>query len=509
MPEAILFFAKKDCDLTLACLVAMAEIYRNDFGVNLLGPTFTSAGSVVAAHLEEATNAAGVQGFSELKNSTIGKILLNARNGGVVESRVVRASKVWEKRKEPADAKKVYCLDLNSLYPSSQVNHANMYGEPTLYSPAEKAHGPRMLTAVSNQNPYGNEYRSCLMLRHELEDRFGEHVLSIRSNHTNQRCAVLPRYWPDAFAVSAVSHGRKPILTFHQHDGFYHVLESGLHHEFCKFRTPENDFRNSVKYQLTMEAHERHRKHCERVFGRHFELRFVQTTDCNFHTSYTMRNGSTFSDMGVALASVRRDRPELCISASHPSSMSIDEVLSDKRRPDGTLLTGFAVIKAKFDAKRHLGTEQFGFLVEASAITKDMLTPYTLGQIERIARLQTPDPEEVERVLSKFYESLKNIRRLHMRNSHSRWVTVTLDHARFLKFIGCEITDVAHVVLFASLTNESQKLHPYRRTIENLLQRREDYQRELKTLKIMHSPGVDERKRMELLKTLIFLAKIR
>ena len=146
--------------------------------------------------------------------------------------------------------------------------------------------------------------------------------------------------------------------------------------------------------------------------------------------------------------------------------------------------------------------------MEASAITKDMLSPYTLSQIERIALLQTPDPEEARRVLDKFYESLKTTRRLHMRNSHSRWVTVTLDHARFLKSIGCEITDVAHVVLFASLTSESQSAHPYRRTIESLLQRREDYQRELKRLKEELSPSQEQIRRMALLKTLIFLAKI-
>lgn len=322
----------------------MAEIYRKDFGVNLLGSSFTSAGSVVAAHLEEVTNAAGVQGFSEIKNSTIGKILLNARNGGVVESRVVKATKVWEKRKEPEDVKKIYCLDLNSLYPSSQVNFACMYGEPTLYSPSEK--DPKMFKAVSNMNPYGNEYRSCVMLRHELEDRFEEKVLSIRSNHTNQRCAVLPKYWPDAFAVSArKTKGKKPVLTFHQHDGYYHVLESGMHHEFCKFRLPENDFRNAVKYQLTMEAHARHRDYCEKVFGKHFKIRFVQTTDCNFHTSYTMKNGSVYPDMGAALEKVRRSRPDLCISASHPTSLSVAEALSEKQRPDGSLLTGFIVLK--------------------------------------------------------------------------------------------------------------------------------------------------------------------
>jgi hypothetical protein len=331
-------------------------------GVDLLGPCFTSAGSVVAAHLEDATNAAAVTGFCEVRNSTAGKILLNARNGGVVESRVINAAKVWEREGEELDVKKVFCLDLNrfvcaggttlqainavtfrrSLYPSSQVNSANMYGEYTVYSPASE--NPDMLEAASNFNPYGNEYRSVSMLRHELEDRFGENIISMRSNHGNQRCAVLPRYWPDAFAVTKNRRG-EVVLTFLQHDGYFHVLEPSLHHPNCRFNTPDNDFSHSPKYQMTVEMAEKHRAYCEAVFSHRFKLRFVQTTDCNFHSHYVMRDGTKYANMGVALSHIRQKRPELCISAPHPSKMSVAELLSLKARPDSSVYTGFVVIK--------------------------------------------------------------------------------------------------------------------------------------------------------------------
>ena len=498
-------YLRNDCDLTLACLVSMAEIYRSELGVDMLGPSFTSAGAVVAAHLEDATNSAAVQGFCEIKNGTVGRILLNARNGGIVESRVVQASKIWE-REDPVDTAKVFCLDVNSLYPSVQAIHSNPYGEYTVYSPLDPKN-PNDLVATSNFNPYGNEYKACAMLRHELEDRYGETVLSFRSNHSNQRIAVLPRYWPDSFAVS--KRDGKVTLTFHQHDGYYHVLEPNLHAEDCKFYEGDNGFFNSPRYQLTMAAFERHRKYCEAVFSSRYELRFLQTTDCAFHSPYATAAGRTYANMKLALAGVRRRRPELCISAPHPSRMTVTEALSGAERADGSTLTGFAVIKASYDCKRHLGTSQFGFLVEASAITKDMLSPWTVGEIERVARLQTSDPNEATITLGKFYESLKKIRRLHMRNAHSRWVTITLDHARFLRSIGVEIEEVAHVVLFASLTRESQSAHPYRTTIERLLRGREDLQRELAALKRAASPTQEQKRRMTLLKTLIFVMKIR
>jgi hypothetical protein len=498
-------YLRNDCDLTLGCLVAMTEIYREHFGVDMLGPSFTSAGSVVAAHLEESTNAKGVQGYCEIRNGTVGRILLNARNGGVVESRVVKATKIWERENE-LDAAKIFCLDVNSLYPSVQAIHNNPYGEYTVYSPLDPSNS-ELLSATSNFNPYGNEYKACAMLRHELEDRYGELVLSMRSNHSNQRIAVLPRYWPDSFAVTKNIDG-KVVLTLHQHDGYYHVMIPNLHSEGCRFHTDDNDVRWSPKYQLTMQAFQRHREYCETVFGPHYQLRFVQTTDCAFHSPYTMSSGRTFPNMTAALTRVRRERPELCISAAHPSRLTVGEIVSEKERADGTVLTGFAVIKASYDPVKHLKTGQFGFMVESSAITKDMLSPWTRAEIQRVARLQTSDSAEAEAMVSKFYDSLPSTRRLHMRNSHSRWVTVTLDHLRFLRSIGGVIEAVAHVILFASLTRESQREHPHRAQIEVLLRRRQDLQLELTTLKKLANPTSDELRRMSLLKTLIFLAKI-
>lgn len=499
-------YLRNDCDLTLACLVSMSEIYRNHLGVDMLGPNFTSAGAVVAAHLEEVTNAKAIQGFCEIKNGSVGRILLNARNGGIVESRVVQGNKIWE-REEPVEAARVFCIDINSLYPSVQVLHSNPYGEYTMYSP-RNPQNPDELTAISNFNPYGNEYKSVMMLRHELEDRYGETFLSMRSNHSNERVAVLPRYWPDAFAVTRRKDG-KVVLTFLQHDGYYHVQMPDLHAETCQYHEEDNDLRISGMYQRTMASFDRHRRYCETVFGPLFELRFVQTTDCSFHSPYVTADGKTYRNLSRALAAVRLRRPELCISAPHPSHLTVGEVLSDRPRYDRSTLTGFAVIKASYDCVRHLGTNQFGFLAESSAITKDMLSPWTQAELERVARLQTRDEERARDLVAKFYKTLPTTRRLHLRNKHTRWVAVTLDHARFLKGIGVEIEEVAHVVLFASLTRESQDLHPYRTTIEKLLRNREDLQRELAALKKIPEPTEEQKRRMTLLKTLIFVLKIR
>ncbi len=163
----------------------------------------------------------------------------------------------------------------------------------------------------------------------------------------------------------------------------------------------------------------------------------------------------------------------------------------------------------KINAEKKFGTSQYGFLVEASAITEDMLSDYTKSEIERIARLQTPREERARVVVDKYYESLKKNRRLHLRNEHSRWVTITLDHLRFLVSIGAKILGVAHVVLFASLTPESQRLHPYRARIESLLRRREDVQREAAGIKRLVFPTKEQLNRGSFLKCLAFLTKIR
>jgi hypothetical protein len=92
-----------------------------------------------------------------------------------------------------------------------------MYGEYSVYSPADPSK-PEELVNVSNFNPYGNEYRACAMFRHELEATYGDTVLSIRSNHTNERRAMLPKFWPDALAVTRDKSG-KVWLNVLQHDG--------------------------------------------------------------------------------------------------------------------------------------------------------------------------------------------------------------------------------------------------------------------------------------------------
>ena len=156
-----------------------------------------------------------------------------------------------------------------------------------------------------------------------------------------------------------------------------------------------------------------------------------------------------------------------------------------------------------------MGTSQFGFLVENSAVTRDMLSPFTISELKRSAKLSTADADEAERIVERYLDSLPRTKRLHMRNAHSRWVTVTIDHARFLKSIGVEIEGVAHAILFASLSAESQSLHPYRSKIENMLRAREDLQRELKVLKSLAFPTREQLRLMALKKTLAFLLKIR
>lgn len=167
------------------------------------------------------------------------------------------------------------------------------------------------------------------------------------------------------------------------------------------------------------------------------------------------------------------------------------------------------VNRASFDCRRHMGTEQFGFLVENSAITKDMLSPFTLSEMKKAALLSTSDEAEAAKIVEKYLRLLPKTKRLHMRNEHSRWVTVTLDHARFLKSIGVKIEKVAHAVLFASLSSESQRVHPYRTRIERMLRMREDQQRDIARLKTLMFPTMEQLRLMSFKKTLAFLTKIR
>lgn len=335
----------QDCDLTIGCLLRMCALYKECFGIDVLGGSFTSAGAIVTSHLEKKINEGGVIGFTQCRNGTIGRLLLAARTGGITEARCHLADKIRERGQPEADVAKVVALDFTSLYPSTLSDFPSNYGEATLYSPAEDS-GGEVLKAASNFNPYSNEYRACELLKFEIADRYGEELLSIRSNTTNERVAVLPRYWPDAFAVSTRGDG-KVVLSMLMHDGFYHVREKGLHHENCRFnKGEENDFMNSDDYVKTLAMAEKHKRFCGAVFAAEdFELRFVQTTDCAFHSPYVLSGGARFRDAGAVVDHARLARPEMCVAAAHPPAISLSEVLSPKPRPDGTVLTGFIVLK--------------------------------------------------------------------------------------------------------------------------------------------------------------------
>jgi len=156
-----------------------------------------------------------------------------------------------------------------------------------------------------------------------------------------------------------------------------------------------------------------------------------------------------------------------------------------------------------------MGTGQFGMLYESSAIKFEDLTEYTRSEVEKLIRLQTSDEKRVQSCMARYKADLAKTRRLHLRSSHSRYAVCTIDHFRFLVSIGCEITSVKHVVLFASMSDESQRLHPYRTSVQRMLEAREDMQREKACLAALESRTRDQETRLHLLTTLAFLAKIR
>jgi len=199
----------------LAALVEMDSLYASEFGVDLLSCRYTSAGAVITSHLDAMINKAGVQGFSQIKNATVGKLLLRGRLGGIVESRVRRSGRLVEDP-EGAMASRIIGLDLNQLYPSMQYLYNNMLGEMTLYS---DANGTGVLEQTSNLNPYSEEYKAVAVYRAMLEEN-GEKVLAVYSNHTNERKPLLPRYYPDALFVT-VKEGQSGVtLIMFQYDGW-------------------------------------------------------------------------------------------------------------------------------------------------------------------------------------------------------------------------------------------------------------------------------------------------
>jgi len=92
----------------------MDDLFAKEFGVDMLGCSYTSAGAIISSHLDTVINKAGVQGFSQIKNATIGKLLLRSRVGGIVESRVRRNGALFESD-DGAPSRAVYGLDLNQV----------------------------------------------------------------------------------------------------------------------------------------------------------------------------------------------------------------------------------------------------------------------------------------------------------------------------------------------------------------------------------------------------------
>jgi len=318
----------------------MNKLYWDEFGVDLLGSNFVSAGSVISSHLEAMTNKASVQGFSQIKNGSIGRTLIAARLGGIVESRIRRTGRLVESE-DGASSTRCVGLDVNALYPSTICLYSCMYGEPTFYSNVDES---GILKATSNVNPYGQEYKVVNMTKYEVANRFGEKVLSMYSNHSNSRRSLMPRYYPDAVIFSVGADGNV-VITVVQHDGYNHVKESGRHHKTCARHTEENDMEHSPFYRATLAAAERNKETCHKLFTEWYSLRFISSTECAFHSSYQLHDGRRFANIADAFANIRREKPELCLSADHKPTLWLDDVMTRGRREESSNLAGFVVFK--------------------------------------------------------------------------------------------------------------------------------------------------------------------
>lgn len=171
--------------------------------------------------------------------------------------------------------------------------------------------------------------------------------------------------------------------------------------------------------------------------------------------------------------------------------------------------TSRALFRARCDPEKVTGSKQFGMLYENCPIEFDSLSEFTQEEIRSQIGHQCSSEREAERTLRSYVRDLAKTPRLHLRNSHVRYAVSTLDHFRFLVSIGVEIVDVKHAILFASLSPESQALHPYRRTMGDLLERREAMQREKAELERVEPRTEEIQRQIDLLTTLIFLTKIR
>ena len=94
----------------LASMTLIDQLYADEFNVDLLTTSYTSGGAVIASHLDDMINQAGVTGFSQIKNATMAKILLRSRVGGIVETRV----------RNPQDYECVVGFDLNQVNTKTQ-----------------------------------------------------------------------------------------------------------------------------------------------------------------------------------------------------------------------------------------------------------------------------------------------------------------------------------------------------------------------------------------------------
>lgn len=148
-------------------------------------------------------------------------------------------------------------------------------------------------------------------------------------------------------------------------------------------------------------------------------------------------------------------------------------------------------------------------LYENCPIEFDSLSEFTQGEICKQIRLQCASEKEAEKTLKSYKRDLSKTPRLHLRNGHVRYAVSTIDHFQFLVSIGVEILEVKHAILFASLSKESQAIHPYRRTMGDLLEKRERMQRKKAELEKLEEKSQDVERQIDLLTTLIFLAKIR
>lgn len=112
--EFFSLYLRKDCVLVLASLLIMDDLYADEFGVDLLGCNYTSAGAVITSHLDATVIASGTHGFCQIKNQMVGEHLCSLRVGGIVEGRAKRSGALPE-ADDGGSVGRVYGFDLNQV----------------------------------------------------------------------------------------------------------------------------------------------------------------------------------------------------------------------------------------------------------------------------------------------------------------------------------------------------------------------------------------------------------